>query len=398
MMLSMHIPKVHVSLDAIRDNYRLLCSQAAGDGGRLSASAGGEALPAVMPVIKSDAYGHGQIAVGIELVRSGAKLLATGSVSEAAILRQGLTEVGRPRIVSLLGTVTDEDVAHAVDYDIIPVVQCFEQLDMFKAAPKRPRLIALKCHTGMARLGFSEQDMPQVIERVKALGDVEPIVLLTHFATADMDDRMPVVEEQVALYLRMLTALRAAWPNLAASLCNSAGTLLGDMITSKVGAHIRRPGLTIYGANPFYGSSMAGKGDGLRPAMEVTTSVMTLRTLEKGKTIGYGQTFTAPKDLKVAIIAAGYADGFSRGFSNKGTVCINGKRAPILGRVSMQMTAVDVTDIPNVKVGGLVHIIGGQGEGRVTADDLAALWGTISYEVMCLLGINSRVYTGGTGQ
>ncbi len=395
MTLSMHIPRVHVTLDAVRDNYRLVCSKAEGEGGRLSASAGGGVLPSVMPVIKSDAYGHGQIAVGKELVQAGATLIATGSVSEAALLRSGLAGVGSPRILSLLGTVCPEDIALAAEYDIIPVVQCFEQIELFKAAPKRPPLIALKCHTGMARLGFSLPDMPLLIERLGELRDVEPVALLTHFATADMDDRPQVVEEQLDLYLKMLAPLRAKWPNLAVSVCNSAGALLGDLITKRVGPHIRRPGLSLYGCNPFHGTSLVEKGEGLRPAMEVITPVMTLRVLEKGKTIGYGQTFTAPKDLRVAIIAAGYADGFSRGFSNKGMVCINGRRAPVIGRVSMQMTAVDVSDIPDVRVGGPVHLLGGEGEGRVSADDLAAVWGTISYEVMCLFGINDKVYTGG---
>ncbi len=393
---SMHIPIVHVALDAIRDNYRLLCSTAVGEGGRLSPSAGGDALPAVMPVIKSDAYGHGQVAVGKELVHAGAKLIATGSVAEGALLRAGLAGTGSPRILSLLGTVCDDDIALAVEYDIIPVVQCFEQIEQFKAAPKRPRLIALKCHTGMARLGFNQGEAPRIIKALEELPDVEPIALLTHFATADMDDRPNVVREQLDIYLSLLEPLRAKWPHLAASVCNSAGALLGDEITRRVGPHIRRPGLTLYGCNPFKGTSLAEKGNGLRPAMEVTTRVMTLRTLEKGKTIGYGQTFTAPKDLRVAIIAAGYADGFSRGFSNKGVVCINGRRAPVIGRVSMQMTAVDVSDIPDVRVGGTVHLLGGNDAGRVGADELAGIWGTISYEVMCLFGINDKVYTGGS--
>ncbi len=392
MSLSMHIPTVSVSLATISDNYRLLRSKAEGDGGKLSATAGNEALPSVMPVIKSDAYGHDQIQVGRTLVRDGARLLATGSVSEGALLRRGLAGETQPRILCLLGTVVPQDIALAVEYDLIPVVQCFEQLDMFKAAPQRPRLIALKCHTGMARLGFTEPDMGPLMERLAEIPDVEPVVLLTHFATADMDDRQDVVDEQVGLYLRMYNVLRGKWPNLAASLCNSAGLMLGDKITRRVGPHIRRPGLALYGLNPFYGTSMASLGDGLRPAMEVTTPIMTLRVLEQGKTIGYGQTFTAPRDLRVAIIAAGYADGFSRGFSNKGVVCINGRRAPVIGRVSMQMTAVDVSGIPDLCVGGAAYLIGGQGEGRVTADDLAALWGTISYEVMCLLGNNTRVF------
>jgi alanine racemase len=155
---------------------------------------------------------------------------------------------------------------------------------------------------------------------------------------------------------------------------------------------MQRPGIALYGADPFWGTAAQGRGPALEPAMEVLTRVYQVHDLRQGETISYGRTFTAGRDMRVAIIGAGYADAWSRGLSNRGLVLLHGLRAPVVGRVCMQMTAVDVTDVPQARAGDRVWLLGGPGENSIRSEELAQWWGTISYEVLCLLGLNRREY------
>ena len=364
----------------------------------------------LMPVVKADAYGHGHIPVARALMNEGASAFASGCVAEAAQLRLGLTPEGagavahstRPTIVSLLGLISDADTSCAVDHDIIPVLHSFEQLPLLGAAGGRPLSVAIKCDSGMARLGFGPEDISRLVRELGRFPNVSPVLVLSHLACADSGEGAAEVEKQAQAFVPMLSALRAVWPGLAVSLCNSAGTLLSEQVRSISGPHICRPGLGIYGGNPFFGTSLEALGTEFLPAMEVSSPVIAVRTLPAGAGIGYGHSYTASSDTRVAIIAAGYSDGFSRGLSNRGKVFIGGIRAPIIGRVSMQMTAVDITAAPYVTVGDTAWLLGGpqpspaapHSQAPLTADELARDWGTISYEVLCLLGGNKRLYLG----
>lgn len=419
MQYSPHIPTVRIHLDRIRRNYKRMEDQAAGAAGspgtamlpfsacmRGPSPAGCEtvpfAWPAVMPVVKADAYGHGHIAVSAALAEEGARLFASGSVEEAAQLRQGLherleklghsPEAPLPVVLSLLGVVSGSDARLAAEGGIITMLHTFEQLGSLQSASGLLP-VAVKCNTGMARLGFALDDLPELIARLAGMPHVQPVLAISHLASADSEQGPEEVRRQGALFSRMLRVLREAWPGIAASLGNSAGTLLCAEVAKEIGPHLCRPGITLYGGNPFAGTSHEHLGAALEQAMDVSTPVIALRSLPAGTGIGYGHTFVAPKDMRVAIIAAGYADCLTRGMSNKGLVCIRGSRAPVVGRVSMQMTAVDVSGVPDVAVGDEAWLLGGPFASAVTAAELAGLWGTITYEVFCLLGYNTRVYT-----
>lgn len=348
--------------------------------------------PVLMPVVKADAYGHGAIPAARALVRAGATALCSGSVEEAVALREGLGAEGRKtRIVSLLGLISTGDARLAERHDVIPVLHCFEQLEFLEGRALR---VAVKCDSGMTRLGFSEEELPELAARLRAVPAVRPVLLLSHLASADMVDDGGVMSAQTTAFARMSKGFRELWPDMALSLGNSAGTFRYGEICRSIGPHVCRPGLALYGGNPFFGTSLEARGVGMLPAMEVHAPILTVRDAPVGRGIGYAHSCVIETPTRVAVVAAGYADGFSRGLSGKGEMCVNGRRAPILGRVSMQMTAVDVTAIPGTKPGDRAWLMGGPAPNAVTVEELAAAWGTIPYEVLCLMGGNVRHYTG----
>lgn len=420
MQYSPHIPEVYIDLGTIVKNYRfLLRSSAAALAGQGDAVASTPKLPpefcaapdgiftwpSQAAVVKADAYGHGHIQVADALLAEGCALFASGSVQEAVELRQGLEKLAakgsrtahRPLIISLLGLVRQQDVFACAEHGIVPVVHSFEQLVMLREAG-RSLPVALKCNTGMSRLGFNEEEIPALVEDLSALPFVTPIILLSHLHSADTSEGRSQIAGQAAVYGRILAALRARWPHLAASLGNSAGTLLAKDIAGHIGPHVCRPGVALYGGNPFAETSLASLGQGLAKAMSVRTPIIAVRALAPGDGEGYGHTFVADKPMQIGIIAAGYADCLSRGLSNKGEVCVDGKRAPIVGRVSMQMTAIDLGALSEMSGKAdrprpaAAWILGGPHANAVSVEELAQTWGTIAYEVFCLLGYNTRLY------
>ncbi|GAB6127132.1 alanine racemase [Humidesulfovibrio idahonensis] len=369
--------EVSVRLSAIRSNYRLLKNS----GSR------------VIGVIKADAYGHGLCEVAEALSQEGCDTFAIGSVEEGAALRKHLVEKGiSARIMSLLGPVDPEDYPPLWEYDIIPFIGSFRQLEAVAGQASRlgkPLAISVKFDTGMARLGFVESDLPRLLERLREAPLVKPVMASSHLATADDPGAVGFVLEQGKRFETMVAALRQAGHQVEANLANTAGILGHQQLHHQS----QRGGIALYGANPFAGTAWEHLGRGLVPAMEVRTKIVSVHPLKKGQTISYGGTYTASRDMQVAIVAAGYADAYSRGLSNKGTqMLIGGRRVQQVGRVCMQLCAADVTDVPDVRPGDWAVLLGGSGPLAISADELASWWGTISYEVFCLLGMNRRVY------
>jgi alanine racemase len=342
----------------------------------------------VLAVVKADAYGHGLIETARALTGAGCDAFAIGSVAEGAALRDAGCAAS---IVSLLGPVVSEDDGLALEKDVIPFVHDYGQLERLAAAAAKvgkKAKVALKFDTGMARLGFTEADVPHLLTRLGALPAIEPVMVSSHLATADDPTAFDYVSSQGGRFARICQALRHGGLTFEASLCNSAGILAH---AADFGFEARRAGIALYGVNPFLGTDQEHLGQGLVQAMETTTRIVSVHDLPRGASISYGRTFIAERDMRVAIVAAGYADAYSRGLSNKGFMCLTGRRVPILGRVCMQLTAVDVTGL-DPKPGDAIHLLGGEGSAAISADDLAVWWGTISYEVFCLLGLNPRQY------
>lgn len=367
--------KVSVHLDNLCHNYRLfrrLCDN-------------------VIPVIKSDAYGHGLVEVARALEKEGATTYAVGFVHEAVKLRASGCDT---RILALLGPVDEADFAALWDHDILTAVSHDGQLERLAemARERGPLDIGLKFDTGMRRLGFQPDDAPRLVEFFRANPNLTPVMASSHLASADVPDHKDNVEGQAEKFSTAVNVLREAGYPVEANLANSAGSMAHEMCR----LDSLRLGIAMYGGNPLHGTPWADLGRELKPAMEVTAPVMQVHPLKKGEGISYGWTHTAQRDCTVAIIGAGYADCYSRSLSNTGAVNVQGRRAPILGRVCMQMTAVDVTDILgeglDVKPGDDAWLLGGPAPGTVTPEDLAGWWDTITYEVFCLLGMNEREY------
>lgn len=374
MSIPWNMLEVRIDLTRIVGNYRFLRSKASG----------------LMPVVKADAYGHGLAPVAKALAGAGADTFCVGSVAEAVALRQTGTA---SRIVSLLGPLDAEECAEAVAHDVIALCGRFEQLEMLQsvaARAGRPARLALKFDTGMSRLGFSEPDVKRIVQTMGHSPNLCLELVTSHLATADEDGGAEYVQAQAGRFRAIIGKLSASGLRFSANLCNTAG-ILGF---PELHFDLQRPGISLYGSNPFLGTSREELGRPLKPAMSVTTRILDVHDLSKDGTISYGRTFTAPRDMRVAIMAAGYADGYSRSLSGKGQVCLADGRASVIGRVCMQLTALDVTGRENVRPGDTVWLLGGQGDARITPEELAGWWGTISYEVFCILGLNRRVYVG----
>ncbi|MGE4291453.1 MAG: alanine racemase [Desulfovibrio sp.] len=368
--------RVRVSLDAIRENYRLLNARS------------GNAFA----VVKADAYGHGLIRVAEALAEDGADTFAVGTVDEAVFLRKSGC---KGRIVSLLGPIDDQDYKALAPHRVIPFVGNWEQLARLRetaAKAEAPLEISLKFDTGMARLGFRLSDVPRLLSVLADDPHIRPVMASSHLATADEPGHWSFVEEQARIFQSVLDALRSGGVEVEGNLANSAGILAHSALHHQG----QRAGIGLYGCNPFAGTSQEHLGQGLRPAMEVSAPVIEVHPLRAGQSVSYGCSWRAEEDRVIAIVAAGYADAYSRSQSNRGCMCLHGQRVPVVGRVCMQLTAVDVTALAesgkSVQVGDEAFLLGGGGPGRISPEDLAAWWGTITYEVFCLLGLNRREY------
>lgn len=366
--------KVRIHRENLRHNYRLFK----------------KLHDRVIPVIKSDAYGHGLVEVSQALESEGVETYAVGFVNEAARLREAGCDA---RILALLGPVGDDDIAALWEYRVLAAISHFDQLERVAnfAEINGPLDIALKFDTGMRRLGFLPEELPELIEALRGT-KLNPVLVSSHLASADVPEHALNVELQASRFQGALDGLAEAGYDVEANIANSAGSLAHPPCR----LDSLRLGIALYGGNPLVGTEWEAMGSELRPAMEVTAPVLQVHPLKAGESISYGWTYTAAEDAVVAIIGVGYADNYSRSLSNTGEMVLHGKRVPIRGRVCMQMTAVDVTELMGegrgVAPGDEAYLLGGPGEAAITPEELAGWWNTINYEVFCLLGMNRREY------
>lgn len=365
-----------IDLAALRRNFR-----------RLGEPSG------LMPVIKSDAYGHGLLPVAAALADAGARRFAVGTASEGVALRRA--GFGQ-EIVPLMGCLTDEEWRTAAACGLTVLLAGFDDIEAAAAAASatgaRTVAVALKCDTGMGRLGFTPEDGPALAERLRGHPVLAPRYALTHLSSVDMPGEDAYTAMQLRRFGEFFGALAAAFPQLLPSLGNSAATV-GP---ARAQSGICRPGLALYGGNPFAGTSREALGQDLEWAMSVAAPILAVHPLRAGESVSYGRIFTAPRDMLVAVAAAGYATGFARALSGRVSLLIGGRRVPQVGRVCMSMLMLDVSGMPETRPGDLAWVLGGPaepGERPVDAQELAQLLDTIPYEVLCLMGgLNPRVY------
>jgi alanine racemase len=299
------------------------------------------------------------------------------------------------RVTALLGPLERAEFTALAEHGITALAMHLDMLEKLAeaASAERPVEVCLKFDTGMGRLGFTKAQVPGLVAFLKDHPEVRPVAACSHLATADDPNQGGFVHEQAELFRTFVDFLATEGFDVQAHLANSAAILAHGGTHH----HAQRGGIALYGANPFHGTAWERRGSGLLPAMEVSAPVLQVHDLPRGRSISYGRTYTAERDMRVAIVGAGYADNYSRHLSNTGQMHYQGHRLPIVGRVCMQMTAVDLTplastDVAEPRPGDRVELLGGHGLGEIRPEDLAQWWGTIPYEVFCLLGMNRRTY------
>ncbi len=341
----------------------------------------------VLAVVKAQAYGHGAVRVAKHLLGLGADTLGVALVEEGRELR----EAGIDAPILVMGAVFPEQAEAIVSLRLTPVVftQVVARALSHAAHASKTRIpVHVKIDTGMGRIGVAPEDAPGFIDELLALDGITVAGLMTHFADADLRDKRFAAKQmdRFEVLLKAIEAKGIALPLRHAA--NSAAVLdYGQALFTMV-----RPGIMLYGYNPLEGE----RNEDLRPVLSLVTRIAFLKRVSAGVPISYGRTFVTGRESLIATIPIGYADGFSRGLSNKGEALVRGRRVRVAGRVCMDMCMLDVTDVPGVCEGDEVVLIGKQGSERVTADDIAVKTGTIPYEVLC--GISSRVpriYSGG---
>ncbi|HEX7152949.1 MAG TPA: alanine racemase [Thermoanaerobaculia bacterium] len=323
-------------------------------------------------VLKANAYGHGAVELAKRCRPERVAMIVTALLEESLELRHaGIT---LPLLV--LGALSETQVRLAVDNDILVGIPGPEPLaNAALVAKDRDVRVHLKLDSGMGRMGIVEDELPGVIELLRATPRLRVEGIYTHFASAG-DPRDPLTSHQQARFEAMLTTLRQA--GIDAPLhhtSNSAATMRGLVRPGE----FARVGLSLYGAEPLdVGSSK------LEPLMRWRTAIVRLKELPAGHPVGYGATFHTTRPSRIATLPVGYADGYSRHLSNKGEVLVRGQRAAVVGRVSMDLVTIDVTDL-DAAPGDEVVLLGD----GITAEELAEKIGTISWEVFC--AVSARV-------
>lgn len=366
-----------ISRSRLLHNFRLLRSLAA---------------PAeLLPVVKANGYGHGAALCSRVLAQEGPQWLGVTSIEEGIAVRAACPDV---EILTMEGIWPGEADA-ALKYRLTPVLWEPEHLDE-AARPRRPLSIQLEIDTGMSRQGAQLAALPALLDRLAAYPNLRLDGVLTHFHSPDILDS-PATAEQFARFVTAVDmifarGLQPRWVhagNSTSLVCPGPGALLA--LAEKHGAKaMLRPGLALYGYAPrFCGGDAPDLSAKLQPVLAWKSRVSSLRWIEPGDTVGYCATFRATRRTRLALLPVGYADGLSRMLSSRGAALLHGRRAPIAGRVSMDLTTVDVTDIPGAEIGDEAVLVGSQGGETITAYDQAELAGTIPYEILC--NINARV-------
>ena len=340
----------------------------------------------ILAILKADAYGHGALPVAKALVELRVTRFGVASPAEGITLR----EDGLDQQILVLGPLFPEQLRQLVAHRLTPAISSTDligPLTRVLGDRSTPYPVHIKVDTGMGRLGLTPDMVPELLGSPPFKGPLRAEGLMTHLADADNDDES-YTKEQIALLQSVLARTESAGCTIpVVHAANSAA------VVAHPSSHLTlvRPGLLLYGYPP---TSRLSKDIDLKPMLALRTKVAQIRTIQPGGSVSYARTYRATRSTKIAVLPIGYADGYSRGLSNKGAVLIKGQRAPIVGRVCMDMTMVDVTHIANVYAGDSVTVMGEDGTDRITALDLADWLQTIPYEVLCGIGPRiPRVYT-----
>lgn len=339
----------------------------------------------LMAVVKANAYGHGFIPVAAAVINAGAHRLGVALPEEGKQLRKA----GFKLPIHVLGEVLPSQIPALIDFELIPTVSKIDsaqRLNQLAGEKNIIKKVHIKIDTGMGRIGVYPEAAVDFIKQINRFKNIEIEGLMTHFARADEKDKEYTFQqwEKFNYIIRKLKEVNIHIPIKHAA--NSAAV----MDLPQMELNLVRPGIMIYGLRP---SAEVKENVNLKPALSWKTRIIYLKDVNSGEGISYGTTFITKRKTKIATIPMGYADGYPRLLSNKAQVLVHGSRVPVRGNICMDQFMIDVTDIPEVKVGDEVVIIGTQGEEKITAAEIAHLCNTINYEITtCISQRVPRIY------
>lgn len=356
-----------IDLAAVQANYRTLCKLALG---------------ACAAVVKADAYGLGAARVAPALARAGAETFFTALLDEAIAVRHSLASVRPAPTIYVLNGLAAGPAADFLAHDIYPVLNSLGEIEAWAAAARtagRALPAAIHIDTGMNRLGLPAPELDVLAAEPDRLTGIDVRVVMSHLACADIPDHTLNGEQLTAF-----TTARGRLPAAPASLANSSGIFLG----APYHFDLARPGAALYGINPTPGHT-----NPMRQVVRLQGKILQVREIDAPRTVGYGAAFRAAGPTRVATVALGYADGYLRSLSHRGSARIDGQQVSLIGPVSMDLSTFDVTNVSReaARPGALVDLIGTD----LSVDDVADAAGTIGYEILTALGHRyHRVYTG----
>ena len=341
----------------------------------------------ILSVVKADSYGHGMNEIAKVLEKEGGRFFAVSNVDEAVTLRLS----GNKHPILLFETTFPELAKTIVTHDLIPSVCTLDFVEALDRAARRVRKIVevhVKVDTGMSRLGVLHTDAVQFVKDIARFKNIRIEGIFTHFPVADTDKAF--TEKQIEAFSDVIAELiKNGIPFKYLHAANSMG--IGGYKNRYF--NLARPGVMLYGLYPSHDLHAVVS---LKPVMSVKARVLFVKTIRRGSGISYGHTFKALSDIPTAVLGIGYSDGYRRAFSNTAHVLINGLPCPVLGRVTMDQTIVDISLALRggaIKIGDEAVVLGSQRGSEITADDLAEWAGTINYEIVCNLGNRlPRVY------
>lgn len=338
----------------------------------------------IMAVVKADAYGHGALECAGRLARAGADWFGVALPEEGIKLR----EAGISQPILCLGGFWAGQEQACLQHHLVPVVYRPDMIEALDRAARDAGVVArahLKIDTGMGRLGVRDDNLPEFVDAIRDYRHVHIDGLMSHFASADDPKQQCFTQEQLKRFREAVRALRERGLNPTYEDCaNSAATSAypeswGNMV---------RPGGILYGLWRDILPPL-DKPLTLRPVMSLHSRIMLLKWAKRGETLGYGCTFEASRDTLVATLPIGYNDGYPRALSNRGRVVVRARYASVVGRISMDLTLIDVTGIEGVRLNDRVTLMGEEDSLTIPAEDIARTVGTLSYEITC--GISDRV-------
>lgn len=339
----------------------------------------------VMAIVKANAYGHGDVEAARIFEGLGCEFFGVAIPEEGAHLRNG----GIKSTVVVLGGIQPDQIRDIFEYDLTPVlfdIDTARLVNEYAVKSGKVRKVHVKIDTGMGRIGLLPTEAVPFFTEFKTLKGLKLEAVLSHFVEAESEDK-EFSGRQLELFLKIVNTMEGLGvkPDFIDMANSAAAVGYGQ---SRLG--LIRPGIMLYGSYPapHFRDKIS-----LKPALELKTRILHLKTVPPGSPVSYGRRFVAKRETVIATLPIGYADGLPRRLTGSGEVLIRGRRAPMIGAVCMDLTMCDVTDIPGAAVGDEAVIIGSQGSERITAEEIAEKTGTISYEIFCnISGRVPRIY------